>query len=198
MDFNILIDPLPLSVCVGGRDVPISADFRTGILFETMMFDRELDKEEKILCALDLYFPGGIPQPAHEAVDALIWFYSCGNGKKEQPSGGKGSGGSTKRCYDYDYDAPYIYSAFLSQYRIDLQDCVDLHWWKFMAMFLGLNEENEICKIMEYRSVDLSKIKNKAEKERFARLKRRYALPDTRTAEQKQMDIGAILGGMIR
>ena len=63
---------------------------------------------------------------------------------------------------------------------------------------LGLNEENEICKIMEYRSVDLSKIKNKAEKERFARLKRRYALPDTRTAEQKQMDIGAILGGMIR
>ena len=47
------------------------------------------------------------------------------------------------------YDDDYIYSAFLSQYNIDLQDIKHLHWWKFKAMFKSLNEDNR-----KYFSID--------------------------------------------
>ncbi|MEG2621409.1 MAG: bacteriophage Gp15 family protein [Clostridia bacterium] len=197
-DLNILIDPLPLTVCVGGRDVPISSGFRTGILFEMLMLDKSIRQDQKAALAIGMYFGDEVPEPINEAVEQMMNFYACGKDEDVLRSVGKGTESKTKRCYDYDIDAPYIYAAFLSQYRIDLQDVDDLHWWKFMAMFLGLNDDNEICKIMEYRSVDLAKIKNKAERERYAKLKHKYALPDTRTSEQKAMDIGAMLGGMIK
>ena len=200
--FNILIDALPLSVELGGRDFPIAADFRTGILFEQMMQDAELSKQEKLNTALALYY-NHAKIPEHLLPDACLEitnFYCCGDVETVSNQGAqrrKAMGGRrTKRIYDFDYDAPYIYAAFLDQYRIDLQDVEFLHWWKFHALFLGLKEENEICKIMSYRAVDLAKIKDRSERARYADLQARYKLPDHRTAEEKQAAVGAIFGGV--
>ena len=198
--FNIMIDALPLSVELGGRDFPISADFRTSILFEQLMQDTGVSKNEKITTALALYFPDGVPVALMpEACMEITNFYCCGNvddvaeeGARQQKAlGGK----RLKRIYDYDYDAPYIYAAFLDQYGIDLQDIKFLHWWKFHALFLGLKEDNEICKIMSYRAIDLGEIKNRAERKRYAILQAKYRLPDTRTLEEKQASVGAMFGG---
>lgn len=66
-----------------------------------------------------------------------------------------------------------------------------LHWWEFRALFQGLKDDNKIVKIMGYRGIDLSKIKDKEEKARYKKLKKIYALPDMRTEQQKEADFGA-------
>lgn len=197
---NILIDPLPLAIQVSGRDLPIETDFRTGILFEQLVESNEVPQEEKIAYAVNLYFPGRFPSNAMEqiqAVDGMLWFYSCGDEERAaQQDQQQNSTSIARRIYDYDIDAPLIYSAFLAQYNIDLQDIQYLHWWKFIAMFRGLAQHHKIVEIMGYRAMNIAKIKNRAEREHYAALQAKYALPDNRSAEEKAAAAGALFGGM--
>lgn len=180
---NILIDELPSTVTVGGNLISINSDFRTSILFELMMQDTEMSNSEKLEATLELYYRN-TPSNLEEAINKAIWFYKCG--KEDTKQTANVNMNRQKQIYSYEYDAEYIYSAFLSQYRIDLQDIDGLHWWKFKAMFQGLNESNEIVKIMGYRALDLSKIKDKEQKAHYRKLKNLYRLPDNRTEEQKE------------
>lgn len=99
--------------------------------------------------------------------------------------------GDSKQIYSFEYDAELIYSAFMSQYGIDLQDIPYLHWWKFKAMFEGLNQDNKIVEVMSYRSINVLKIKDKEEKARIKKLQKAYALPDMRTEEEKERDFNS-------
>ncbi|MBU3112005.1 bacteriophage Gp15 family protein [Clostridium lacusfryxellense] len=168
---NMIIDVLTNKVSVDGVNYAINSDFRTSMLFELMMADKELDDKQRIENALMLYYPI-IPNDINEAIEQILWFYRCG--KNMTKSKGSGSGKSDQ-IYDFDFDDDYIYSAFLDQYNIDLQDA-DLHWWKFKALFKSLKEDNEIVKIMGYRSMDLNKIKDKEEKARYKKMKDLYKI----------------------
>lgn len=207
---NILIDPLPTTVEVAGRDISINADFRTAILFEQLMQSKEQDNVKGRI-AFELFFPSeslkailSDAQATSDAIDAIVWFYSCSRQTREtveqrtQYAGRRSNFGIQRRIYDFDVDAPLIYAAFLAQYGVDLQDVDFLHWWKFSAMFSALNDSNLIVKIMGWRSVDIASIKNKTEKQRLARLQAQYALRDTKTIEEKQSLAGALFGGMMK
>jgi hypothetical protein len=170
---NILIDILPNEVTIDDLDYDINSDFKTSMLFELMMSDNELDNKQKIKQALRLYYPK-IPQNTNKAMDQLLWFYRCGKDIITSKSNSSAKGKSTQ-IYDFDFDDDYIYSAFLDQYGIDLQDA-NLHWWKFKAMFNSLKEDNKIVKIMGYRSIDLNKIKDKDEKLHYKKMKDLYEI----------------------
>ena len=153
-----------------------------------MMQNPKYSKKQKIVQALQLYYPN-IEQikDIEKAVDDLIWFYQ--GGKELANSNKKGSSESkNKQIYSYEFDDTYIYGAFKDQYNIDLQDIEYLHWWKFKAMFDCLKDSNKIVEIMGYRSVDLRKIKDKQERERYKKLKAIYKLPDMRSEEEKEAD----------
>lgn len=169
---NILIDILPLVVEIDGIEYDINSDFRTSMLFELMMADNELDDKQKIEQAIQLYYPK-IPNNIDKDIEQLLWFYRCG--KDIIVSNGSGKGKSTQ-IYDFNFDDDYIYSAFLDQYGIDLQDIEFLHWWKFKALFKSLKEDNEIVKIMGYRSMDLNKIKDKEQKSHYKKMKDLYKI----------------------
>lgn len=179
---NILIDLLPITVNIEGEDYRINSDFRTSILFELLMQDNSISDEDKIMQALELYYPK-LPKNINEAVEHMLWFYRCGKDMIETKS--KGTGKSTQ-IYSFDFDDDYIYSAFLDQYGIDLQDVEYLHWWKFKAMFKALKEDNEIVKIMGYRAMDLSKIKDKEEKSHYKKLKELYKIPSVLSKDEKE------------
>ena len=168
---NILIDILPTKVKIEDVEYDINSNFRNSAIFELMMADNELNDKQKIKKALELYYPN-IPKNINEAMDQLLWFYRCG--KDVKTSNGSGKGKSTQ-IYNFDFDDDYIYSAFLDQYGIDLQDA-DLHWWKFKALFKSLKEDNEIVKIMGYRSMDLTKIKDKEQKTYYKNMKDLYKI----------------------
>lgn len=202
---NILIDPLPSSLVIDGRAYPIDSNFRASILFEQLIMDGSLTDEEKAYQILDLYFTDGIPSNTEAAFGEIEWFYRCGfvdgPGRESKDDEDDESAEPTpppnqKRIYDFDIDAPRIFAAFWSQYRIDLNEIKYLHWWKFSAMFQALHEDEEIMQIMSYRSMDLSKIKDKDSRNRYAALQRKYALPIGKTVEEKiSMAGNAFAGG---
>ncbi|NFI38798.1 hypothetical protein FDA27_07250 [Clostridium botulinum] len=186
---NMLIDLVPTTIEIEGEEYEINSNFRVSILFELLMQDNSISEEDKIIQALQLYYPA-IPPNINLAVDKMLWFYRCG--KDIIPSKGTGKGKSTQ-IYNFEYDDDYIYSAFLDQYRIDLQDIEYLHWWKFKAMFKALKEDNEIVKIMGYRSMDLSKIKDKEEKNHYRKMQELYRIPINKDEKDKLEEINNIL-----
>ncbi len=190
---NILIDLLPTIININNVEYEINSDFRTSILFELLMQDNSIGKEDKIITALELYYPV-IPENINEAIEQILWFYRCG--KEITSSKGNGKGKSITQIYSFEHDDDYIYAAFMDQYNIDLQDIEYLHWWKFKAMFKSLKEDNEIVKIMGYRSMDLSKIKDKEEKAYYKKMQELYKLPISKDEKEKLDEITvALLNG---
>jgi len=89
--------------------------------------------------------------------------------------------------FDYDFDAGRIYAAFMQQYNIDLTR-TDMHWWLFKTLFDGISEETHFGKILQYRGMNLSDVKNKEMRRHYERMKRVYAIPDNRSEEEKERD----------
>lgn len=182
---NILTDPLPKTVAVGGEKYPINTDFRASIRFELLMQNASLPDSDKALKALELYYPRA-PCDAQGACDGMLWFYRCGREEtKRQEESGDG-GGEPRRVYDFAYDADYIYAAFLAQYGVDLQETAHLHWWKFRAMFRALDETCEFVKIMGYRAMRIPAKMPKEQKAFYRRMKRIHALPLPKDEKEKQ------------
>lgn len=185
---NILIDRLPQEY----KGLKINTNFRSFILFELLMQDNSLKQEEKILLSLRLFYNEQKITDIKKAIEGILWFYSGGKEKKEKrvESSNKRD---KKQIYSFEYDAELIYSAFLGQYKIDLNEVKYLHWWKFKSLFEGLNDENKICQYMSYRAMDLSKIKDKEQKKYYQDLKRKVALPDNRSTKEKEQDFAEAL-----
>ena len=187
---NLLIDLVPETVTIDNKEYEINSDFRTSILFELLMQDKSIKDNDKIYLALELYYPN-IPDDINLAIEKMLWFYRCG--KDIELSKGKGKGKSDIQIYSFEHDDDYIYAAFMDQYRIDLQDIEYLHWWKFKAMFKSLREDNEIVKIMGYRSIDLSKVKDKEEKSYYRKMKELHKIPVSQSEKEKIDKINEIL-----
>lgn len=194
---NMLIDLIPKSVEVAGINLEINSNFRESILFELLMQDKEKPDEQKFEEALALYYPLSslkeIKQRKIEtyAVEALLDFYVSGKKKSsakptEDDEEGKEEISYKPPIYSFEFDDQYIYSAFLDQYGIDLQDIEYLHWWKFKALFFGLSEDCLMSKIMGYRAMDVPQDMPESQKEFYRKMKKIYALPDLRTEEEKE------------
>ncbi|HBF2883460.1 protein gp15 [Clostridioides difficile] len=193
---NMLVDILPESVEIDGKEYKINTDFRISILFEMLIQDNSISDEKKGENALLLYYPV-IPANTTMAIDKIIWFYSCGKKENNVDDGYQGGAGSSKsQIYSYDYDDEYIYSAFLGQYGIDLQDIEKLHWWKFKALFKSLKEDTEIVKIMGYRAMDINGDMPKAQKDFYRKMKKIHAIPLPQNEVEKINEIEkALLNG---
>ena len=193
---NILLDELPEYVTIDGKDYFIDTDFRTFIIYE-MLLSRSDDDRATVEAILGLFYTEEIPLDHSAALHAILDIYRCGQPeektKKPQKNGNVFL--RPKMIYDYEFDAPYIYGAFLSQYNIDLNEIEYLHWWKFQALFRSLNSSNKIVEIMGYRAVDLGQIKDTKEQARIAKLQQIYAIPSNMTTEEKVAQAGAAFGG---
>lgn len=189
---SILTQPLPTGAEIEGVLYRLHTDFRVWVQFETEIMDlgeTVFSKPENAVRILQMCYMD-LPPTAEDAFRSILWFYSEG-GRREPGSGRK----KKNAVYHFEHDAPYIYSAFLAQYGIDLQTA-DLHWWAFRALFRSLSDTNMIVKIMEYRGMDLSKIKDKEQKEFYRKMKRQYEIPLSKTEQDKLDEIEqALLNG---
>lgn len=186
MNKNILLDKLPQFTRNGLR---IRTDFRESIKFELLMQDKRINEKDKIMQALKLYYYDWKKiKDLKQAINDLLWFYRCGKEIEKQNISNEERIQKTKQIYSYEFDDEYIYSAFMGQYKIDLNSIRYLHWWKFKALFNSLNENTQFVKIMGYRAMDISKIKDKNIKANYRKMQKTYALPDMRTEEEKETD----------
>lgn len=196
---TLIMNKIPTHVWIKDEKIPINTDFRASIEFELLMGDDMVPPEDKVKRALEIYY--GKRQFRTEevgnAVDALLWFYSCGKEQEAETKKNvivKGHISST-RIYDYQYDADYIYAAFLQQYGIDIETD-RIHWWKFKAMFKSLSDQCEFVKIMGYRSIKIDNNMTKSQKEFYQDMKKIHALPLPKSEQQKLSAIEeALLNG---
>ena len=179
---NLLLDKLPTEY----EGLKIDTNFRSFILFELLMQDRNVKEKDKIILAIQLFYKEP-PKDIQKAIKGILWFYTMGESENNQKKANNTNNNKNK-IYSYEHDAKLFYSAFWHDYKLDLNEIDYLHWWKFKSLFDGLNEENKLCKYMGYRAIDLSKIKDKEEKKKYKKLKQQCMLPDERTEEEKEND----------
>lgn len=201
--FNILVDLLPNTVEVGGVEYPIATDFRTSILFEQAVCDPDIDEDSLAKLVLDYYYPGVTITKNNMAglIEQALKFYKGGfdiedNKVECEDEYSEGEEEiNDEKIYDYDYDAPYIFSAFMQQYGIDLQRVKYLHWWKFKAMLTSLQEDCKFCKILEYRSINLSEIEDEKQRSFYRKMKEVYKLRTKQviSEEKKSKQIAEML-----
>lgn len=185
---NILIDYLPTSFVINNKTYEFNSGFRESIIFTLMMQDDSLTDEEKILGALKLYYPI-IPKDTEKALEKIYWFYSKGNieeDNKKVKQGKRIFKRNNKKAYDFEVDSDLIFTAFMSQYNINLNR-ENLHWWEFMALFNSLNDDNEIVKIMNYRTIDLTSIEDKKERKMYSDLQKYYSLENRISKEEQEL-----------
>lgn len=190
-----LLDGLPRSVEIAGREVPIATGYRAGIRFERTLLDRKLSNREKLRLAMEIYYKPGTVQPheTEQAVEAALGFYRCGApppAKKDME--GEEAAPPMERVYDYDFDAPYIYAAFKQAYHVDLS-ADDIHWWQFKALFQSLPADTMFMKIIGYRTAKIPPKATAEQRQRIEELKRIYALPLDADRQKLQTDLNAIL-----
>ncbi len=201
---SLLTSKLSTSILINDMEFQLNTNFRNSIIFEELILNEDISKEEVKDKAIKLYYNQPIIEKIKPAaLQGIIWFYSCGRseeeaeGKKEQHSNTK-----TSDIYSFKYDDEYIYSAFLDQYGIDLQDIDYLHWWKFKAMFKSLKSDNKIVEIMGYRSMDLNFIKDKSQKDFYKKMQYLYKLPTIinkgEIEKQKAIEDALLNGGDLK
>ena len=155
-------------VKIDGEYYKINTDFKVWIEIERLLFDKSIDDEKRLAKVLVLAYPVLPPNP-YATIEKIMWFYSGGVLDNERPSGQK------PPAFDILEDFDYIWAAFWSEFGIDLSK-EDLHWWKFRVLLGCLSDECLFSKIVGYRTVDTSTIKNKEQKKFFERMKKQFRL----------------------
>ena len=125
---NVMLDPLPTD----WNGYPIDSDYRIGILIHQILEDKKLSKTERFMHSSRLLFPGIAPTP-EEQTEAIEWYMTGWNHDRHKKAK------ETARVLDYDIDQWRLYSAFRSQYGINL-NTADLHYWEFMGLLTTLDE----------------------------------------------------------
>ncbi len=186
---NLFYEDYPKSVCVGGKDIPIITDFREIVKLMDMLRADSLTYEEKMYLLLQ-YFQEQ-PEDLEKAVDALSDFVAMRELGRQNASDVHSCEEEDEKpqrdVYSFEIDYPFIFSAFLQDYGINIRTIPYMHWWEFRMLFSGLSEGTEIKQRIMYRSVDLSEIKDKEERKRIAKIQQAIRLPD---AELTDYDIG--------
>lgn len=188
---NLLTDGLPTGITVDGGFYPIVTDYRAWLRF-SMLMQSDKTGEEKTVGMLSM-LKGKLPPRFEETISAILAFYTGGEPAEEQ--GTPRAETHASRIYDFAYDSGLIYAAFFQQYGIDLQRA-EFHWWQFKALFNALSEDTQFMKVVGYRGMDLSKIKDKTQREFYSKMKKQYALPIPQSEKEQLSKIEqALLNG---
>ena len=189
---SILTEKLPDHLVVFGVECPIQCDFRIW-LKASALFEKIPDEPMLIVDVFRLIFGDKLPPNLQEATSKILEFYT--RSPISETKKGNENGEVSKKSFDFEYDADLIYASFLQQYHIDLCD-TDMHWWKFKALLNGLTEDTQFAKVVQYRTVDISRIKDKEMKQFYIKMKSMYQLPDNRSEEQKEESLNKALESM--
>ena len=182
---NLFYEEYPEEIIVNGKEIPIITDFREYIRLLDMLQDDSLSLYEKVFYVRN-YFKEN-PEDFLAAFEELMNFVTMERMEEQEGECCR----ERKQVYSFEIDYPFIFSAFLHDYGINLRSIKYMHWWEFRMLFDGLSDNTEIKKRMLYRGIDLSTIKDADERKRIQRIQQEIMLPD---AGPNDYDIGEAFG----
>lgn len=157
----------------------VHTDFRVWLNFAQVITGNDLEEEELFeqlkLLFKDPPFLWENENP-EQIFEGILNFFSCGKPKSAANSNGV-------KLMDYEEDSGSIYAAFMQQYAIDLSN-QQLHWWQFKAMLEGISQDTQLGKIIQYRGINLSDIKDPDTKKFYREMQQKYALPKNKVSEE--------------
>jgi hypothetical protein len=138
---NILTSALPVTVDINGERYLINTDFRAALRVILAFEDPDLTAQEKQIVMLSNLYPV-VPSDVSGALEQANLFLNAGKPYGEGEAG--------PRVYSFAKDANYIFAAFRQTHGIDLETA-ELHWWKFLALFMDLGSETTFCQLIGLR-----------------------------------------------
>lgn len=144
--------------------------------------DNELTPQEKQIVLLSTFFQS-VPRDLPEAMRQANIFLNGGKTETESDDN------EPMRLYSFSKDANFIFAAFRQTHGIDLQK-EDLHWWKFLALFMDLGTETTFCQLVSLRKRIKTGKATREERNAAREMGEVYEVPDvdTRTLEEKQRE----------
>ena len=183
---NILVDTLPDFITVRNKKYRINTSHKVWIVFEELITKEDMPLSDKYIKIISLCLKDRtLPPSLDETIRELFNFYVISPTHTPTEK-------NTKKLLDFSYDGDLIYSAFLSQYGIDLTD-TDLHWWKFISLFKGLTSDNRICEVMSLRSINPSKIQDKEQRAMLSKLQKQFRIPSKESDNDIAMEFGKLM-----
>lgn len=138
-----LSEEFPSIIEVSGQEIEVNTDFRVGLDIMQDFEDVELDGEERLYLMVKRLYKEA-PLDIEEAIMQGIKFLNGGEEKLSTETESK------PRVYSFTRDARLIYAAFSQTHGIDLQTA-QMHWWKFMALFLDLGADTAFNSLVNLR-----------------------------------------------
>lgn len=182
---NALYEPFPETIEADGTEYSIITDFREWFRFADMLADTDLTAEEKIVIAVQ-WLKTPPEQITEELITALMSFYRAVALEPDPPEEYEDARSEEPHrppVFSYKYDAKYIIGDFRRFYGIDLLTA-KMHWWEFHCLMAALPDDSVCQKRIAYRSADISKIKDDAERHRIMEIQRRIAIPYEMTDDE--------------
>jgi len=152
---NILLNKFPNRIEINDKEFEINSDFRIGLEIVLMFEDATMNKIEQLqeMCNL-LYKNEILEEDFEEACKKATKFLDCGEVRKvvKENQNEEDNDDEDGRLYSFEKDAKYIYSAIKQTHHIDLESIENLHWWKFIYMFMDLDKDCFFSQILHLRS----------------------------------------------
>ena len=175
---NLLLNNLPTKIKVNNKIYPIRSDYKTALRIIMAFEDKNLTNSEKVYITLKNIYLDDIPSnEMEEAYLKAVKFLDCGVEEKENKP--------TSRIYSFSKDGNYIYSGINSTHKIDLES-TNIHWWKFVALFMDMNSECTFGEIVYYRQKARDGKLSKEEKQTYKKLKDLFDLKEEKQESEEK------------
>ena len=178
---NLLVEDLPEAVEIDGEEWPIHSDFRSCLRAILAFEDDELTGLEKQMILLVNLYPER-PANVQAAIEQAIKFLNGGKADEDD-------GQPRPRVYSFAKDAELIFAAFYQTHGVDLQT-MELHWWKFLALFMDLGADTAFCQLVNLRKRVKTGRASKEERKAAREMGAMFDVPDldTRTPDERDKE----------
>lgn len=185
---NLLIDELPDSVEIDGKEYLLNTDFRASLNVIFAYEDINLtDHEKQTILLLNLY--PVIPENIELAFEQAFKFIDGGELPKKGPL--------KPRVYSWSKDSNMIYSAFKQTHGVDLTT-EKMHWWKFLALFMDLGAETAFSSVVNLRSRVKSGKASKEEKAAARDMGELFEVPELEVKSLEDLEKRSVFMNQLR
>lgn len=175
----------PEFIEINNKQYKINTDFKVALACFEALEDEEINDVARMYSIISLLLgvekDGNIEIPEfnnedlNKVIELLIKYLSCNNEENTTVN---------KKDMDFVQDREYIYSSFMTDYRIDLEN-TEMHWWKFCNLIKGLTDKCILNKVRDIRNTDLSEYKDAKTKEKLIKAMESVRLKEKKTKEQQ-------------
>lgn len=176
---NLLKRRLPSTVEVGGISYKIDPRYDTALAILDCMQDELFPEEDRIEMALDMFYVDAMPVHQEVALALMYDFLNMGEEPSSEPI--HGDVRQSEPLLDFDKDGNAIYTHFLREFGIDLQDD-PIHWWKFQVLLQDIGEKSSLQNMLNIRTMKIEDVPVK-DRPRIQALKAEYAVNAPRNSK---------------